>query len=205
MKNMIFILAILIPGCIIAQSGCKNEYYAGSDRKASKTSISSGPTTTYNTLSALQKTLPTDEYMRRYEPPISRESDSQRVTEENQNVTVNTAYIFVLYRESDNDYHIIVGSDVDTTKALLMNIEVSGLPDSLSPDFDVLKAVRGKITGKFGKICSKKVICIDDPVKVSITGSLFYDIDHKPGIVGHKNLKPKTAWEIHPVTDIVFK
>ena len=86
-----------------------------------------------------------------------------------------------------------------------MNVEVSGLPDKSSPNYTVMKDLRDKIVGKFGKICGTKKLFINKPIKISISGSLFYDIDHKPGVVGYKNLKPKTAWEIHPVTDITFK
>jgi len=43
------------------------------------------------------------------------------------------------------------------------------------------------------------------PIPVRITGSLFYDIDHAPGVVGTGPYKPRTAWEIHPVTKIEFE
>ena len=38
-----------------------------------------------------------------------------------------------------------------------------------------------------------------------VCGSLFYDISHSPGTVGPQGLRPGTAWEIHPVTSIVFE
>jgi hypothetical protein len=205
MKKALCILIILLPVWGFSQPKCTIESFAGKDRKAAKTSIVIAAQEVFNSLPALIKTLPADDYMRGYEPPITKDSSSQRVEEEQRSVSVKTAYIFVIYREGDNDYHVIIGSNSDTSKALLMNVEVSGLPDKSSPDYDVLNEVRNKIVGKFGKICSTKKLCIDKPVKISVSGSLFYDIDHKPGRVGYKNLKPKTAWEIHPVTDIVFK
>ena len=42
------------------------------------------------------------------------------------------------------------------------------------------------------------------PVAVTVSGSLFYDVDHPPGAVGPVWAKPKTAWEIHPVTALSF-
>src|SRR5437879_2768710 len=43
-----------------------------------------------------------------------------------------------------------------------------------------------------------------DPVHVRITGSIFFDVDHAAGVVGPGNFKPKTAWEIHPITKLEF-
>jgi hypothetical protein len=37
---------------------------------------------------------------------------------------------------------------------------------------------------------------------VTVEGSLFYDVDHAPGAVGPRDMKPTTAWEIHPITQI---
>jgi hypothetical protein len=40
------------------------------------------------------------------------------------------------------------------------------------------------------------------PTHVQVTGSLLYDIDHAAGAVGPTGHRPKSAWEIHPVTSI---
>ena len=48
----------------------------------------------------------------------------------------------------------------------------------------------------------------EDPVLVRITGSLFYDVDHEPGVVGSftpPSRVPATSWEIHPITEIVLE
>jgi len=205
MKMITLLLFILLPISILAQDKCSDERFAGHDRKASKTSIVKAQIEGFKSIPALLKTLPSDDEMRGYDPPISKDQESGRVEEEQRNVSINTAYIFLIYREADNDYHIIIGSNPDTSRAVLMNIEVSGLPNESSKDYDVMKRVREAIVDKFGKVCSAKKFCINNPVKITVTGSLFYDIDHKPGVVGYKNLKPKTAWEVHPVSEIVFK
>jgi hypothetical protein len=45
----------------------------------------------------------------------------------------------------------------------------------------------------------------DPPVPIRVTGSLFWDVDHEdPPYVGPNDFKPKTAWEIHPISDIEF-
>jgi hypothetical protein len=33
----------------------------------------------------------------------------------------------------------------------------------------------------------------DPPIPVTVSGSLFYDIDHRPGAVGPSDSKPETA------------
>jgi hypothetical protein len=44
-----------------------------------------------------------------------------------------------------------------------------------------------------------------EPIRVRITGCLFFDTSHHAGDVGPQGLKPRTTWEIHPVTRIVFQ
>jgi len=40
------------------------------------------------------------------------------------------------------------------------------------------------------------------PIAVEVQGSLFYDIDHEPGVVGPLDMQPRTAWEIHPISEL---
>jgi hypothetical protein len=38
-----------------------------------------------------------------------------------------------------------------------------------------------------------------------VEGALFFDVDHAAGVVGPTQptpMRPKTAWEIHPVTNV---
>ena len=44
-----------------------------------------------------------------------------------------------------------------------------------------------------------------DPVPIYLEGSLFYDTEHRPGVVGPAFARPKTAWEIHPISKILFE
>jgi hypothetical protein len=205
MRKTSLLLALLIPLFVSAQTSGNDARYSGNDRKSAKTSIAHAKTEVYKTLSALLKTLPPDDFMRNHRPAISRDAGSKRTEEETRNVSLDTAYLFVLYRENDNDFHLIVGGKPDPTQAALMNMEISGLPDPHSPDYQVLKKVREAVGEKLGNIGKSKKLFIQNPLKISVSGSLFYDIDHKPGGAGYKNLKPKTAWEIHPVTEIIFR
>ena len=87
-----------------------------------------------------------------------------------------------------------------------MSAEVSGLPKSSAPSFTELSNARSQFSQVIlqGKnYCSgftKKLF--KNPIKVTITGSVFYDTHHASGGSGTGNYKSKTPWEIHPVTSI---
>ena len=42
----------------------------------------------------------------------------------------------------------------------------------------------------------------DHPLPVIVEGPLFFDVDHGAGTVGPSGMKPRTAWEIHPITKL---
>jgi hypothetical protein len=87
-----------------------------------------------------------------------------------------------------------------------MNIEISGLPAS-GPNRAPLKAARDAFKQFLGDnhiTAGNGYVKITPPIPVTITGSLFYDIDHAPGVVGPNGMRPSTAWEIHPVTELDF-
>lgn len=195
MKKFLIIL-FSIPYILFAQ--CNNDFFVGHDRTIAKTSIAQAPIQEFNSLLELFSTLPPDEFMWNHKPKITRAYNSLRVIEENRNVLIRNVFIVAIYREDDNEFHVII-SDLQGN---FMNIEISGLPTPDSPYYQNLLYVRNKFKSKFGNICSVKKIKI--PIRVIIVGSLFYDVDHKPGIVGPKGMKPKTSWEIHPITDIIF-
>ena len=110
--------------------------------------------------------------------------------------------INVVKRESDNDYHMIIG---DQSASQFFNIEISGLPPSSSPASSQLKAARKAVDQYFGKpVCNSGYHVFSPGIKIQVTGSTFFDIDHPAGAVGPNGFKPKTAWEIHPVTSITF-
>ncbi len=122
-------------------------------------------------------------------------------------VTV-TAFLFASSRERDNDFHCIVGSD-SSTPTRLMNVEVSGLPPSSSPFRGTLLTARNEFKAFF--TANQNALPTDGydkyapPIPVQIVGSLFFDVDHQPGEVGPVGMRPRTSWEIHPVSDIRFE
>jgi len=188
--------------------------FIGNDRKVAKTSIASGPHQTFATLVELLDELITnhpDDQMRHRDPPMKRDPDFDRVAEENRNVTVPAWLYAVKKEDNDHDYHLIVGSDPNSTTIQYMNMEISALPLS-GPNREALRVPRQALKDFLHDINqhvgSSGYLRFEDPVPIRVTGSLFYDIDHEPGIVGSKKAPPRvpnTAWEVHPVTEIVFE
>jgi hypothetical protein len=180
--------------------------FHGTDRKAAKTSISNGPTETFADLAALFDSglLLPDKQMTKHHPPISKVATSNRVDEEQHNVVV-TAYLYASSKEPDNDFHCIFGA-APGQPAQFLNVEITGLPLSGAAKAQ-LKTVRDKFKEFFGpdNLPGSGYSKFDPPIPVKIAGSIFFDIDHPAGVVGPTGLRPKTAWEIHPVTDIEFE
>lgn len=90
-----------------------------------------------------------------------------------------------------------------------MNVEVSGLPAANSPFLTMLSAARNEFKAFFtangNALPMSGYDKYDPPIPIKVTGSLFFDVDHVPPAVGPTGMKPLTAWEIHPVSDIQFE
>jgi hypothetical protein len=175
--------------------------FAGHDRKVAKTSIADAPDQSFANLGALLESLPKDSDMLNHDPEITEDADSDRVDEEKRNVTV-PAFLYATKKEADNDYHLILGTN---DAGQFMTAEVSGLP----PAGNIrarLKVARDAFKQFFsGQPIGTSYKKFDPPIPVRISGSLFFDVDHPAGVVGPEPFKPKTAWEIHPVTSIEFE
>jgi hypothetical protein len=180
------------------------DIFAGTDRRDPKTSVATGGLKSYSTVAELRSSFPTDAFMKGL--GITRAPDSVRTTQEQYNVSVE-GYIFAVSKESDNDFHLIVGDRDCGAGECFINVEVSGLPqDPANPDFQALSAVRTKFLAYFHQHePSRRYKKFDPPISITVSGSVFFDIDHPAGAVGPAGLKPSSAWEIHPVTDIVFQ
>jgi hypothetical protein len=186
-----------------AQAASNIDFFVGHDRKAAKTSIATGGIEAFSTLGDLLNTLVDDQSMLNHNPPITKDADSERVAEEQRNVTVS-AFIYALKSESDNDFHMILGTDGSSGSTQFMNAEISGLPRT-GPALTTLKAVRDKFKAQFDSDpISDRYHKFNPPIPVQVTGSTFYDVDHAPGVVGPTGMRPATSWEIHPVTNIDF-
>jgi len=126
---------------------------------------------------------------------------SLRISSEDANFSVQ-AFLYAITRESDEDYHIIIGTSNDPSTAEFFNVECAGLPANSSAFFAKLQTVRNKVVSFLGgtEVCKSGYIKFHDHPKIQVSGSLFYDKEHENSIVGPTDSKPKTAWELHPIT-----
>jgi hypothetical protein len=186
-----------------ALAGTPGEVFNGNDREAAKTSLASGNPNPFANLASLVASLPADNSMRiSHTPPISTARTSGRVAEEQRNVTVG-AYLVATKKENDNDYHLILASRPNGDGPYL-TAEVSGLPRmGTAKDKTALQAARTQYrTLLQGHLPGPRYKLVEPPLPVTVTGSLFYDMDHAPGVVGTGNFVPRTSWEIHPISSI---
>jgi hypothetical protein len=185
--------------------------FEGTARKAAKLSIANAKTEKFTDLKNLIKSLTPDDEMRDHAPKIGTGAKSGRVEEEQRNVRVN-AFIYAASRESDNDFHLIIGRDPNKTPEMYMTMELSGLPPSSSASFAKLNAARDAYKTFYnenlgGNLPGLKYSFYDPPIPVTIDGSLFFDMSHAKGQApGPKSLKSRmpTIWEVHPIIKMVF-
>lgn len=190
------------PSAAAAATAADN--FNGTDRKAAKTSIADAPVESFSSVRELLATLPADNTMLAL--GISRDATSDRVQQEKRNVSV-VGYIYAVKSEEDHDFHVILGMSPDDAGSAFLNVEVSGLPQGGVARAQ-LKAARTAFKNFFapqGVNFSSSYRKFDPPIPVRVEGSLFFDVDHAAGVVGPQGMRPKTAWEIHPVTAIEFE
>ena len=179
-----------------------SDAFSGSARAAAKTSFASVSYGTYASINAMRAVLQTDTYMR----SLGITNSSPRVSQENRNRNITTSYLYAIDRESDQDFHMIIG-DANSAAGNLFNCEASGNPVSSQSSYAAINAVRNYLKTYFGKdFCGQSGYTKFTPaIPVTLLkGSLFFDIDHAAGTVGPLGLRPNTAWEMHPIHDIAF-
>lgn len=148
-----------------------------------------------------------------------------RTPEELRNVQVTAWICAVKYewgKTGDNDLHVILSSNATAGRgARFMTAEVSALPvvsavtktkprptiNKRSPDYAILQRARKQLVDLFpDHRLAETFYKPGRPIKVTVTGSLFFDGDHTVGASdapGPAGMKPDTVWEIHPVTELV--
>jgi len=199
--------APLADPCHSGTKDCSNAAFLGCDRKAAKLSSSH----TVNHKEPLQhlidRLLASEQTMMNHNPAISLASTSTRVAEETENVWLEHVFIYVIIHEDDGDYHLIIGDGQHTAGETLMNVEISGLPESSSPDYNTLRTVRNKFESRYSMCSVKNFKETNSPLpEISVKGTLFFDLRHANGgeHAGNHTIKTKTFWEIHPATYIKF-
>jgi hypothetical protein len=184
-----------------------DETYRGKARKAAKLSVADAQVEGFNDVKGLIETLPAEKHMTSHQPPITTDPESGRVSEENRNVRFR-GFLYAASRETDNDFHLIVGRDL-ALEAMYMTVEISGLPPQRSRHFSKLKGARDAYKVFFDTdLPGASYDFYDPPIPVEVEGSLFFDMSHSHGSrPGPSSLRPHmpTIWEVHPVTNILFE
>ncbi len=215
-SRLVILPIVLAMGASVAQpfssrfqDDLASRKFQGKFRGGCKTVMLNLPTESFSSVTDLRaKLLVPDAKMRSKYSDI-RKPTTERKSEEQHLVSV-TANLFAFKFEDgnapatgDNDFHVILGDD-KTKAETLLNIEVSGLPQTGDPG-SKFKTIRQQ----FLNILAQNNLKAKDafqkfkiPVKVRITGSLYFDADHAAGQVGPAGLRPTTIWEIHPVQKI---
>jgi hypothetical protein len=181
-----------------ANIACDNDNrFDGSYRKTAKTSVAANNAASTNLAKLINRLVAFDN------ESIAVTGSSPRIEIEDSVVTFISVFLYAIARETDEDYHIIIGTSANASTAKFLNIECSGLPAPGNPAFNKIKAARLKVVALLGGMerCSGGYVKFDDHPKVKIIGSLFYDKEHEHTIPGPAGSKPKTAWELHPITE----
>jgi hypothetical protein len=187
--------------------------YVGHDRAAAKTSISTaGLEPEYASLTDLLDSLRADQDMIEQFAEIETQAAEKgepagarfrapRQPIEDRNVRVQ-AWVYAVKLEDDGDFHVIIGTNPKHPPRSFLNVEVTGLPPQPTADTAKLRTVRQELLDLLGQYPRYTYARLSAPLPVEVQGSLFYDIDHAPGTVGPNGMRPESAWEIHPVTDL---
>ena len=191
------------------QDDIASREFEGKFRGGCKTVMLNLPVEIFKSVADLRAKLLLPDVTMRSKYPDIRKPTTARKPEE-QHVVAVTANLFAFKFEQggdsaagDNDFHVILGDD-KTNAETLLNIEVSALPTSGDPG-DKFMAVRKQFLTLLTQNKLKPKAAFQKfktPVKVRITGSLYFDADHAAGQVGPAGLRPTTIWEIHPVQKI---
>lgn len=192
-----------------SDDACTTPVFAGKVRKLAKTvPHSGGRAKSFSSIADFLEWLPSDSSMK-YGTPIDRSENSVRVPAEQRNIILKKVWIHAVYREPDNDFHLILcDKQVYDGEAALFSAEISGLPDPSKVSnrtMSDLEDARRSLTDKMGDLnCGRTYIFKKGGLPVKVRGSLFFDIHHAGHKHGRQGLYPQSAWELHPVTDLIW-
>ena len=192
----------------LLRGAAASEIFNGKFRAEAKTSYSKGRKEQATDIESLLKKLPTDVQMTNEHPELiakdkNHQNHQPRIDREQRNVTVK-AWMYWVGHQGDNDYHVILGNTSQLTSAtVFMNAEISGLPP-VGSNQQPFVGLRSTLKSTLAAHPNKNGAFVT-PLPVGITGSLLWDGEHRnPNNVGPKkpvDIRPRKAWEIHPIHD----
>jgi hypothetical protein len=125
------------------------------------------------------------------------------------NLATFSAWVYAYNLPDDNDFHIIIG-DTATFQAgttHLINIEVSGRPNSTDTTFKAVRVAFLNLIGNPSTMSHNTYTCVATPFVITVSGGPFWDTSHPSGGSGTSTcpggtVKTSNGWELHPVTSI---
>jgi len=170
-------------------------------------------TETFADLDSLKKTLVPDARMRRkYAKTLS---SATRFNEELRNIGVN-AYLHAVKldngidahgNQGDLDFHLVLGTSAKHGQGRFFSAKVSGLPKD-GADAAAFTAARRQLLQLLLYVAQVPQLRfnadfaeINPPLKVTVTGSLFFD-GQGAGGSGPEYARATSAWQIDPVISI---
>ena len=195
------------PGC---PDNCN---FDGKRRADAKTTISTGTLKIYRTvrhfLTAFADLHPDADM------PAIIDGSSGRVPLEDFNATIKKAWLFCYAKESDEDFHLVIGNtrNINASGNRFIIVEVGGLPKTGEARANLAQVQKDFFDIIGGVVCSGGYIWFNkgkDPIPITVSGSIYWDTEHwskahnEIGKHGPDTLKPRltTVWEIHPITAI---
>ncbi len=179
--------------------------------------LPSGPlarTESFRDLDALKKTLAPDDRMR--QKYAQKLSSASRFPEELRNVSVD-AWLHAVKLENgidahgtrgDSDFHVMLGTSPKHGQGRFFSAKVSGLPKD-GADAAAFTATRRQLVQLLlyvAKVPQPRFHAdfaeIDPPLKVRVTGSLFFDGQNASGQAGPDYARATSSWQIDPVIAI---
>ena len=195
-------------------TGCPdNCNFDGKKRAGAKTTISNGSLKRYRTVKHFLTQfadLHPDADM-----PAIIDGSSDRVPLEDFNATIKKAWLFCYAKESDEDFHLVIGNtrNINASGNRFIIVEVGGLPKTGEARANFSKVQKDFFDIIGGVVCSGGYIWFNkgkDPIPITVSGSIYWDTEHwskahnEIGKHGPDTLKSRltTVWEIHPITAI---
>jgi hypothetical protein len=188
------------------------DVFSGTTRSDAKTSIGSGPLTTFADLKDLRESLPADESMVSRAPENANSSNSGRTAEEQRNVRVS-GFLYAAKKNASNDYALVIGRAPNAQPPEYMLMYVSGLPAGSASTLGQLKVVRDTFEELYRQRLGQSLpgdsySFLERPIQVNIEGSLYFDFARAKGVkpgptrfLSYMN----TSWQVRPITHIEFK
>lgn len=140
-------------------------------------------------------------------PPTCAESQTETPCLAEGQAVTTTGWLHLVAAEDDGDFHMQISASADSGSPCLI-VEVPKPEYVTDPALRAqAAAVRAYVQQTIfkGRAPAEGGSVLKQPVRVTVTGALFYDDSHVGDAPrGKKGMKAGTLWELHPVSSIAL-